>query len=90
MKQRRADEFKVNEIFPEELTRCEKKNIAVVAVARKVLCILLHLLMNHENYQEPEVRKTKPIDTQLCLPIRMMEIDEMIKIVRQDTWWRKT
>jgi hypothetical protein len=32
------------------LARCGKKNIATVALARKVLCIIYHLLMNHENY----------------------------------------
>ena len=42
-----------------------------------------HLLMNHENYQEPKVKKTKPKIPSSVLPIRMMDIDEMIKIMSQ-------
>jgi transposase len=40
-------------------------NVAAVALARKVLCILYHLLMNREMYQEDEVTKTKSIDINL-------------------------
>ncbi|KUG16397.1 hypothetical protein ASZ90_013922 [hydrocarbon metagenome] len=39
--------------------------------------------MNHENYQEPEVTKTKPKIPSSVSPIRMMDIDEMIKIISQ-------
>ena len=42
-----------------------------------------HLLMNHENYQEPEVKKTKPKIPSSVSPISMMDIDEMIKIISQ-------
>jgi hypothetical protein len=34
-------------------------NVAVVALARKILCILYHLLMNQERYQEDGVAKSK-------------------------------
>ncbi|VVB71543.1 Transposase IS116/IS110/IS902 family protein [uncultured archaeon] len=51
---------KLERFFQRILARCGKKNMAAVALARKVLCILHHLLINHENYQEPEVKKTKP------------------------------
>src|SRR5512136_2032230 len=39
-------------------------NVAAVALARKVLCILHHLLMNREMFQEEgvETKKTKPED----------------------------
>ncbi|VVB64966.1 Transposase IS116/IS110/IS902 family protein [uncultured archaeon] len=32
-------------------------NVAIVALARKILCILYHLLMNQEMYEEPGVAK---------------------------------
>lgn len=35
-------------------------NVAVVALARKILCILHHLLMNQEMYQEDGVEKSRP------------------------------
>jgi transposase len=35
-------------------------NVAVVALARKILCILYHLLMNQEMYQEDGVVKSEP------------------------------
>ena len=35
-------------------------NVAVVALARKILCILYHLLMNQEMYQEDGVEKSRP------------------------------
>jgi len=35
-------------------------NVAVVALARKILCILHHLLMNREMYQEEGVEKSRP------------------------------
>jgi transposase len=34
-------------------------NVAAVALARKVLCILHHLLMNRELYQEEDAKKIK-------------------------------
>ena len=36
-----------------------------------------------ENYQEPEVKKTKPKIPSSVSPISMMDIDEMIKIISQ-------
>ena len=39
--------------------------------------------MNHENYQEPEVKKTKPRIPSSVSPISMMDIDEMIKVISQ-------
>ena len=57
------------------------RNVAAVALARKVLCILYHLLMNREDYQEPEVEKTKPKIPSYISPVSMMDIDEMIRII---------
>lgn len=34
-------------------------NVAIVALARKILCILYHLLMNQETYQEDGVEKSR-------------------------------
>jgi len=59
------------------------KKAATVALARKVLCILHHLLMKREDYQEPMVKKTKPKIPSCVSPISMMDIDEMIKIISQ-------
>ena len=74
---------KLKRFFLRILARCGKKNIAAVALARKVLCILHHLLMNHEIYQEPEIKKTKPRIPSSVSPISMMDIDEMIKVISQ-------
>lgn len=74
---------KLKRFFLRILARCGKRNIAAVALARKVLCILHHLLMNHEIYQEPEVKKTKPRIPSSVSPISMMDIDEMIKVISQ-------
>jgi transposase len=56
-------------------------NVAAVALARKVLCILYHLLMNREMYQENEVIKTKStgIDPS-SLPTKM-GFEEMIQVL---------
>jgi transposase len=57
------------------------KNVAAVALARKVLCILYHLLMKREDYQEPEVKKAKPKMPSYISPASAMDIDEMIRII---------
>jgi transposase len=64
-------------------TRSGKKNVAAIALARKVLCIIYHLLMKHEDYQEPEVTKNKPKIHSRVSPLSMMDIDEMIKTISQ-------
>jgi transposase len=51
---------KLKRFFLRVLKRSGKKNVAAVALARKVLCIIYHLLMKREDYQEPEVKKAKP------------------------------
>ena len=56
-------------------------NVAAVALARKVLCILYHLLMNREMYQEDDVIKTKSIDINLpSLPTKL-GFEEMIRVL---------
>jgi transposase len=49
---------------------------AAVALARKVLCILHHLLMNREMYQENGKTKSKPVKfNRTSSPIQMTEQD---------------
>jgi transposase len=56
-------------------------NVAAVALARKVLCILYHLLMNREMYQEDDIIKTKSIDINLpSLPTKL-GFEEMIRVL---------
>jgi transposase len=56
-------------------------NVATVALARKVLCILYHLLMNREMYQEDEVTKTKSIEIDPSSLPTKMGLKEMIRIL---------
>jgi transposase len=60
-------------------------NIAIVALARKILCILHHLLVNQEMYQEIAVRKPKQSKVMLSekKPQKDMTLEEMIEVVRQ-------
>jgi transposase len=57
-------------------------NVAVVALARKVLCILHHLLMNQEIYQEDGIEKSRPskIDWSFATTDRM-SLQTMIQII---------
>ena len=56
-------------------------NVAAVALARKVLCILYHLLMNREMYQEDEVTKIKSIDIDLSSLPTKLGFEEMIRVL---------
>jgi len=54
---------------------------AIVALARKVLCILHHLLVNREKYQDSEMSKTKKVKLNWASsPIQMTEQD-MINVL---------
>jgi transposase len=55
--------------------------VAAVALARKVLCILYHLLMNREMYQENEVTKIKSIDIEPSSLPTKMGFEEMIRVL---------
>jgi transposase len=74
---------KLKRFFLRIFTRSGKKNVAAIALARKVLCIIYHLLMKREDYQEPEVKKNKPKIPTCISPLGMMDIDEMIKTISQ-------
>ncbi len=77
---RTKKDSKLKRFFLRVLRRSGKKNVAAVALARKVLCIIYHLLIKREDYQEPEAKKakTKP-KIPSGIPISNMDIDEMIK-----------
>lgn len=53
-------------------------NVAVVALARKVLCILHHLLTNREMYQEEGINKKVKIDVGKEFPQQEIGLEEMI------------
>jgi hypothetical protein len=59
-------------------------NMAIVALARKILCILHHLLMNQEMYEELGVTKrTKPVGLDRSSSQRELTAQEMIDILRR-------
>ena len=53
-------------------------NIAAVALARKVLCIVHHLLIMQEMYQEEEHGKDNGVEY-ICVPRQMISLDDMIQ-----------
>jgi transposase len=58
-------------------------NVAAVALARKILCILHHLLMKRELYQEDDVKAKKKatIGVNFSAQATRMDLDEMIHIL---------
>jgi transposase len=59
-------------------------NVAIVALARKILCILYHLLINQEIYEEPGVAKrTRPVGPDRSSSQRELTAQDMIDILRQ-------
>lgn len=62
-------------------TRIQKKKgskIAAVALARKVLCIIFHLLSNQETYQDDSTKKDKSIKLGKIQPPAEMSLNEMV------------
>ena len=55
-------------------------NIAAVALARKVLCIVHHLLTVQEMYHEEERERDDEVEDHR-IPKQMMSIDDMIRYV---------
>jgi len=43
--------------FFKRLAKKKERNVAIIAVARKLICLIYHLLINQELYQEGECRK---------------------------------
>jgi hypothetical protein len=59
-------------------------NVAIIALARKILCILYHLLMNREKYVEDDgSKKSRSKKNYRTSSPRVMGIQEMIDIIRQ-------
>ena len=59
-------------------------NVAIVALARKILCIIHHLLMNQEMYEEAGVAKrTRPFKLNPSSSQRRFTAQEMINILRR-------
>ncbi len=59
--------------------------MATIALARKILCILYHLLINQEMYEEATIKKSKPSKNGIMkssLP-REMNLEDMIEVIRQ-------
>ena len=76
----RSKNSKLKRFFLRILAKKGKKK-AIVALARKVLCILHHLLMNREKYQDTEMSKTKKVKLNWASsPIQMTEQD-MINVL---------
>lgn len=59
-------------------------NVAIVALARKILCILYHLLINQEMYLE-EVKKPRPSKHRMAGTSETtgMSLEKMIDLIRQ-------
>lgn len=53
---------------------------AIVALARKLACIIHHLLANNEKYSEEEL-KQKKVKLPKFVPVQDLDMDEMIKIL---------
>ncbi len=71
---------KLKRFFLRILAKKGKKK-AIVALARKVLCILHHLLVNREKYQDAEMSKTKKVKLNWASsPVQMTEQD-MINVL---------
>jgi transposase len=76
----RSKNSKLKKFFLRILAKKGKKK-AIVALARKVLCILHHLLVNREKYQDSEMLKTKKVKLNWASsPVQMTEQD-MINIL---------
>ena len=54
-------------------------NVAAVALARKVLCILHHLLMNREMYQDEGPKRIKSVDIDSSSKQPEISFEEMIQ-----------
>lgn len=64
--------------------RIQKKKgskIAAVALARKVLCILFHLLTNQETYQEDISKRNKSVKIDKIQPLAEISLNEMIDCI---------
>ena len=76
----RSKNSKLKRFFLHILAKKGKKK-AIVALARKVLCILHHLLVNREKFQDTEMSKTKKVKLYWASsPVQMTE-EDMINVL---------
>ncbi len=76
----RSGNSKLKRFYLRILAKKGKKK-AIVALARKVLCILHHLLVNREKYQDDEISKAKNVKLNWASsPVQMTEQD-MINVL---------
>ena len=66
--------------FYQRILMRKGKKIAIVALARKLLSIIHHLLKNNEKYSEDEL-KPKQVKLPKFQPISELNLDEMIEII---------
>ena len=52
--------------FFQRLSKKKEHNVAIIAVARKLICLIYHLLINQELYQEDECRKRRSSQDKSC------------------------
>jgi transposase len=52
--------------FFKRLIKKKEHNVAIIAVARKLICLIYHLLINQELYQEDECRKSRSSQDKSC------------------------
>jgi transposase len=52
--------------FFQRLSRKKERNVAIIAVARKLICLIHHLLINQELYQEDECKKKRSSRDKSC------------------------
>ncbi len=66
--------------FYQRILMKKGKKIAIVALARKLLSIIHHLLKNNEKYSEDEL-KPKKVKALKFQPISELSLDEMVEII---------
>ena len=71
---------KLKRFFLHILAKKGKKK-AIVALARKVLCILHHLLVNREKYQDSEMSKTKKVKLNWASSPVLMTEQDMVNVL---------
>jgi transposase len=74
----RTRDSKLNRFFQRVQSK-KGYNVAAVALARKVICILHHLLVNREMYQEEGIERSKAIDLDGCSSKVTMSFEDMIQ-----------
>jgi hypothetical protein len=52
--------------FFHRLIKKKERNVAIIAVARKLICLIYHLLINQELYQEDECKKKRSNQDKSC------------------------